>query len=422
MMSAPDAERAVGIACYGTQGEPCAGRAKSSERDFRVEEYVTTEGLTAEARADYYPLYRVEKRSIDTMHLGRELARDFESKVSYGGLKDKRALAVQYVTPTRRGIATPREVVNDRFSARLVGFVPRPISRAAVIGNRFEIILRGCCLQIESRVEEAFRLGEERRLPNYFGLQRFGTAGAGTHRVGRAMVRGEFNEAVRLMLVEERPTDDDGIRAAREAMALGKYEEGLRLLPPEQDIEAMVAGALCRRPGDWVAALRAVPVRLRRLYVQAYQSMIFNEALSEALGRGEDVSKARAGDNWASVSQDGLVTSEVHGVRDVPMVGAVPMIQLAGYAYRSYGSRFDACVTNALAAEGVEPRQFYVKEMQEVSAEGGFRRPHLAMKDVSFRVDGGVASLAFTLAKGQYATILLREIIKPKDPAEAGLA
>ena len=60
--------------------------------------------------------------------------------------------------------------------------------------------------------------------------------------------------------------------------------------------------------------------------------------------------------------------------------------------------------------------------MQELSAEGGFRRPHLAVADPTWTVEGSTATLAFTLGRGQYATVLLREVLKPEDPVSAGLA
>ena len=421
-MPAADAERAVGIDWYATTSAPCPARARSTVDDFAVEEQVQLSGLVTEARDDYYPLYRVEKRSLDTLHMAQELSEALRSRISYGGLKDKRAFAVQFATPTSLRSARPPQVTGEKFIARLVGYVPSPLSRAAVVGNRFEVVLRDCCPGIETAIGGVFQLAEARRLPNFYGLQRFGTAGAGTHRIGRALVKKEFEEAARLMLFEERPTDDEATRAAREAMASGRFEEGVRLLPRGRDVERLVARGLSRRPGDWVGAMRGVPLRLRRLYVQAYQSMVFNKSLSVALTRGEDVSEFREGDNWAEVSADGLATSRIRGVRDPRVARVVPMMQIVGYAYRDYGSRFDACVMEALKAEGILPRQFYIQEMQEVSAEGGFRRPHLALRDGSWSVEGTTAALKFTLGKGQYATVLLREIVKAGDPTEAGIA
>jgi len=221
----------------------------------------------------------------------RELSEALGSRVSYGGLKDKRAVVVQYVTPTSSGSGKPESVVREKFSARLIGYVQRPISRGSVVGNSFRVTLRECCAEIERNIEEVFALARSKRIPNFFGYQRFGAPGAGTHRIGKAIVRRDFAEAVRLMLSEPRPQDDEETMAAREEMARGDYSRGLRVLPSDQDVERLVSAKLERDPGDFVGALRAVPVRLRRLFVQAYQSFIFNNAVSLALAKGMDISK-----------------------------------------------------------------------------------------------------------------------------------
>ncbi len=422
MRPAAEAERAVGIGLYVSDGAPCSAVAKSQSGDFVVEERIAVDEMVTEERPGYFPLYEVQKQDIDTMHMAEELSRSLKSRVSYGGMKDKRAQAVQYATTVSLRGARPSRVEGERFTATLVGYVPKPLSRGAVVGNVFEINLRYCCPDIGRLVERTVRLAQARKIPNFYGLQRFGTSGAGTHRIGKALVRGEFEEAVGLMLLEPRSSDGEAARAAREAMSKGEYEGGARLLPPGRDVERRVATELSRHPNGWIGALRAVPLKLRRLYVQAYQSFIFNKTLSAALAGGEDISAMRAGDNWADTSEDGLVTARVMGVRDAPTARAVPMVQLVGYAFRDYGSRFDACVKDVLEEEGVKPDRFFVKDMQEVSSEGGFRRPHLAVRDSSWRAEEDVAHLKFTLGRGQYATVLLREIIKPSDPAAAGLS
>jgi len=421
LMRAADAELAVGIEFYATKGAPCSGKAKSVVEDFVVEEQLAGEPIVPDERPDYFPVYRVEKRSIDTPHMAKDLAWELRSNVSYGGLKDKRAVAVQYVTPTSRRGLRPVRVARENYTAQLVGYAPEPISRARVAGNKFTVVLRDCCPDVQMRIEEAVSLAEQRRVPNYYGLQRFGTSGAGTHLIGKALVEQGFEKAVRMMLEAPFPSDPEANRPAREAMISGRYEEGIDLLPAGRDVERVVAGELVKRPGEWVKALRRVPIKLRRLYVQAYQSYLFNRTLSRALAGEEDISRMKPGDNWAGTSPDGLVTSAPRGVRDTPTARAVPMVQTVGYAFRDYGSRFDRCVAEVLKSEGTNPRSFYVKEMQEISAEGGFRRPHVALLDPSWSVEGSRASMKFTLGKGQYATILIREVVKPTDPAASGL-
>ncbi len=415
MRQSGGAEKEVGIEWYITDGEPCSSLAKASPEDFAVEEKLSVPEMTAEPRPDYVPLYRIEKRSIDTMHMARELSEALKSRVSYAGLKDKRAVAVQYATPTSRRSDRPQRVVAPRFTATIVGFVPHPLNRGSLVGNTFSIVLRRCCGEVGERIAEAMNAGAEGKIPNFYGLQRFGTSGAGTHRVGRAMVRGEFKEAVGLLLGVDR------IPEVRESFDAERYRDLARLLPAGKDVELGVVGELGRHPGDWVRAMRAVPVALRRLYVQAYQSYIFNRTVSTAVERGEDLSKLGAGDNWAQASPDGLVVTAPRGVRDPPARNAVPLVQTVGYAFRNYGSRFDSCLTVALEAEGVEPGRFYLEEMQEASQEGGFRRPALVVKEESWKVQDGNAGLKFVLPRGQYATVLLREVVKAEDPTGAGL-
>jgi tRNA pseudouridine13 synthase len=421
LIPAADVERAVGIEFYASGGAPCTGRVRSTAEDFVVEEQLADLPVIKEGRPEYLPLYRVQKRSMDTIHMASDLAREIRSDVSYGGMKDKRAVAIQYVTPRSRKSLRPARITKENYTAELVGYVPEPMSRGRIAGNRFTIVLRDCCAEVGERLEEAMRLAKERRVPNYYGLQRFGTSGAGTHLVGRALVTREFEEAVKLLLEAPLRGGQESSRGAREAMASGRYKEGISLLPRDKDVEKAVAAELIRHPKDWVGALRRVPIKLRRLYVQAYQSYIFNRSLSGALADGLDISKMELGDNWAETSRDGLLTSAPRGVRDRPTERAVPMVQVVGYAFRNYGSRFDRCIKAVLEAEGVNPGSFYVKEMQEVSAEGGFRRPHLAIDDPSWNVDGSTATMKFTLGKGQYATVIIREVLKPRGQAASDI-
>jgi tRNA pseudouridine13 synthase len=422
LTTVPEAERAIGIETYASAGAPCGALAKSTDEDFRVEEFIPSLEITKEDRPDYYPLYRVEKRSIDTLHMERALGEAIRSRLSYGGMKDKRAVAVQYVTPTSTKSLRPARVVGEKFTAELVGFIPRPLSRGMIRGNRFTIVLRECCTDVAERVEEVFELARSRRVPSFFGFQRFGARGTGSHLIGKALVRQDFKEAVSLLLLKPCASDDEVTREAKMIMSDGRFSEGARMLSPHQDIERMVARHLSSKPQDWTGALRAIPMKLRRIYVQAYQSFIFNRTLSLALERGLDISRYEVGDNWSEASEDGLVTSRVRGVRDSAPSSSVPMVQLVGFAFRDYGSRFDSCLVEVMTQERISAKEFYVKQMQEVSAEGGFRRPHIAIEDELHVCTGDRAVLSFTLAKGQYATVLLREVMKPADPAIAGLA
>jgi len=422
LIQVPESDRAVGMEVYATKTSPCHAKLRTTDSDFGVEEAFGKGAVSDIQGPGMVPLYRVEKHSVDTLHVARALAGPLKSRVTYAGMKDKRAVAVQYMTPTTSKAARPPVVEEDRFTARLVGYLPRPISRSMIAGNRFRITLRECCSEVSDCVQQALDNARSMRLPNFYGHQRFGTKDQVTHRVGKELVQRRFKDAVWALLCERRSSDDEEADRARRLLADGKYDEGSRLLPERQDVERMVARRLAKGPSEYVHALRAAPIAVRRLYVQALQSYLFNRTLSEAVRRGIDISSVTAGDNWADLAKDGLNLGKVHGVREELVEGAVPVVQIPGHAFRNYGSRFDECLQRVLADEGIDPRSFFVEEMQEVSAEGGFRRAHLVVSEPSFKVAEDVATLEFALPRGGYATVLLREIIKPADPFASGFA
>ena len=60
--------------------------------------------------------------------------------------------------------------------------------------------------------------------------------------------------------------------------------------------------------------------------------------------------------------------------------------------------------------------EFLIKDFQEISVEGGFRNS-------SIQCDGFQASnntIEFQLSRGSYATVVIREILKPEDPLSCG--
>jgi tRNA pseudouridine13 synthase len=420
MIGPPPADMAAGLEAYASQSPRCRASIKVASGDFGVEELVGLAGLRQGPGPGLLPVYRVEKDGVDTYHMVEELSSALKSRVVYAGLKDKRAKAVQHVMPASARGESPSVVVGSKFVARVVGYAERGTLRGVASGNRFTVVLRECCQEIGPRLAEAFRLCEELRVPNYFGLQRFGSGGAATHLVGKAIVRGSLDEAVAELLVRPRRRDGGAAAEARRLMEGGRYGEGAALLPPGQDVEIRVAKSLAEYPADPARALRRVPIGLRRLYVQAYQSYIFNRTMSKAVMEGLDISSARSGDNWADRTGDGLNAGRPRGVKEAPSGDATPIVQLVGYAFRDYGSRFDRCTLAVLEEEGVSARDFFVKQLQEVSAEGGFRQAHMAGADMGWRTDRDAAHASFSLGRGQYATVLLREAVKPEDPEGSG--
>jgi tRNA pseudouridine13 synthase len=182
------------------------------------------------------------------------------------------------------------------------------------------------------------------------------------------------------------------------------------------DIERQVLSALVAGK-DAVSALRAVPITIRRLFVQAYQAYIFNKCLSAAVASGEDLLQPKEGD--LCFEMEGPATfGRVIKYNPDSKSKMVPAVRMAGYTFQPGKGRFENITKSILEQEGVAAKDFYIKEMQELSNQGGFRQAPLWCMDFTYNKNPLIVS--FKLPKGSYATTLLREIIKPDDPIKAG--
>jgi tRNA pseudouridine13 synthase len=146
---------------------------------------------------------------------------------------------------------------------------------------------------------------------------------------------------------------------------------------------------------------------LRRFFVEAFQSFVFNQTLSRAYEFGENLLQPQLGDVCFD-KDDNLGRYQNNPLQRLTM-------PLVGYSY-SKKNRFDNFISQILVEQQITPKDFFVKEMQEASEEGGFRQVIILCKDFAINEP----YVEFTLSRGSYATILLREIMKPVDPIAAG--
>jgi tRNA pseudouridine13 synthase len=235
--------------------------------------------------------------------------------------------------------------------------------------------------------------------------------------VGREIVRRSFGRAVELLLSYTTEYDTPASREIRSKSADPRnYGQVLRMLPMGMDIERQVLSALVAGK-DAVSALRAVPITIRRLFVQAYQAYIFNKCLSAAVMNGEELVQPAAGD--LCFEMEGPATfGRIIKYDPASKAKMVPAIRLAGYTFQPGKGRFEKITKVVLEEEGVTAKDFSIREMQELSQQGGFRQAPLWCTDFSYSKNPLVVS--FKLPKGSYATTLLREIIKPQDPIMSG--
>ncbi|ABW02399.1 tRNA pseudouridine(13) synthase TruD [Caldivirga maquilingensis] len=427
----------VGMEYYITDCGGVGGRLRSSYEDFIVEE-VLIDGMVISLKAPVnikpkpgpYTWIIIEKRGIDTISLVVTLSRRLGVKlsdVSYGGLKDTKAVATQVISI--KGI-TPMQLEGLDLGPRVrvvASFsMDKPFTPSEIWGNQFTIVIRGITGD-ESVFNCVIEQVMERGLPSYYGYQRFGLRRPNSHIIGKLIIMGDFEKAVEELVAKPYPYEDDTIRKARELAGMGEYSKALELLPRSIRYlpERLVLKQLLMDPGNYMNALSKLPVNLLKLYVEAYQSYLFNKALSARIGRGISINRAVDGDLIVLLDEHGLPTgnvikaegSMVDKVNSIISKGRATVVgHLVGYRSRFNNGVQGEIELSVLKAEGIEPSDFKVSGMPKLATGGGVR--WLSIKPIihSISVNGSNAKLIFKLPKGNYATTLLREFIKPNRP------
>lgn len=414
--SVPGIDRMAGIECYCTSFCGTGGSIKQGNEGFKVSELVD-ELFAGNISSCYdehhrYPLYILEKKGIDSNHAIFEIEHEFHIKFKIMGVKDAIATTSQYAGMEKATRNPPLELKSRHVRLMLKGFTKRPIGRRSLVGNMFEIIIYNArSKDLSNFISEMSSIG------NFYGLQRFGSERLVTHLVGKAIIQKKFEKAIELLLSYTTEYDSPTSKEIRNRCTDSRnYRQVLRILPKGMDIERQILSALVAGKSS-IAVIRTIPISIRRLFVQAYQAFIFNKCLSTSILNGENLLGPRP-DDLCFEMEGPMSFGRIIKFSQSTKAKMVPAVRMAGYTFQPGKGRFEKTTKDVLLEEGVDPKDFYIKQMQELSQQGGFRQAPLCCMDFSYWRDP--LTVSFKLPKGSYATTLLREIIKPQDPIKSG--
>jgi len=395
----PNLDYQIGISVYSTKFDGIGGKIRVAPEDFEVSEVISEKSLKSITDEIGYAVYKLEKKKIDTNHALTDIFRKKGLHLKALGLKDASAVTEQFVCSSHKGKSVD-DVSSLKYSLKHIGYVKKPLTKKEMIGNHFKIKIHDCKNYLSD-----FKYHD--RILNFYGYQRFGSKRPVTHLIGKAILQKNFEKAVELILSFISPFDSKENNEIREKLIdKSNYKKYYDQIPPQMDIERIVLREMIDS-GDSKKSIRKIPLSLRRFYVQAYQSFLFNCTLSSAFSDGENLFESYEGD----------VCFDFKGILGKYLKGADQLLAIpfVGYSYYKK-TRFDYQISKILDFEEISPKDFFIKEMQEVSNEGGFRQGALLCSNYTNEDN----TLEFTLSRGSFATILLREIMKPEDPIIAG--
>lgn len=358
-MTAPDCRRSPAPTPFATDGLPgVGGVVRVNPEDFQVEEIPAY----APSGTGTHLFLWVEKRDRTTREAVQTIARALnvgERDIGYAGLKDRHALTRQFLSvPMEKGIDSRLHVLDHLPEGSGVKVLKKSLhgnklKTGHLKGNRFNIRIRDVCPDALRRAQDIVSHLAAHGLPNAYGAQRFGRDGMNALN-GRALVLGQ-----------------SGPQTAR----------------------------------LWKDRF------LKRLCVSAYQSLLFNRVLARRMSDGLFES-AVDGDLMKKTDTGGLFTS--HDVAEDTRRMAEFQISPTGpvFGHRMMRPEGEAWARESaiLEEEGISLESFaHLKG----DAEGSRRPLRVAVSPkVGFDEASRSLTLEFSLPKGSFATVLLREVMK----------
>jgi len=182
-------------------------RLKQIPEDFQVEELIELP-LTEEGA---YTYYRIRKIGIATLAVQNDLAERLKvtpSGLVFPALKDRHAVAVQYVSVRKRG---PETVKGEGYIARQVGRGSRALRPSDLRGNRFTLVVRAIAPGLGKALADALLKLQSYGLPNYFDDQRFGSLTARGF-IGKEILKRDAEAVLRMYLAEPMVGDPRNVR------------------------------------------------------------------------------------------------------------------------------------------------------------------------------------------------------------------
>jgi tRNA pseudouridine13 synthase len=390
-------------------------KLKQSTDDFQVEELTD---VVAGAEGPF-AFYRMTKRGWATPDAFAAVLRRWKlegRRLSYGGLKDRHAATIQFFTLFH---GPRRNLQHHDVRVEYLGQVGEAYTSHHIRANRFRIVLRDISAEerpaMESRVGQVAALG----LPNYFDDQRFGSVtGAGGEFIGRLLVRGQFEAALRLALAA--PYEYDRPEQKKEKRILnehwGDWDTCKELLP--RGHARSLVDYLRVHPQDFRGAVARLRPELRGLYLSAYQSHLWNCVLALWLRDHVPAERLRPltlrlGDVPIPTGLDCATADQLTGLR-IPLPSARLKLDPAHPCA--------AAIQAVLAEEGLEMRDLQVRDVREMFFSKGERAALCRPEALTFTFADDEKhprrlklELAFDLPRGSYATLVVKAVA-PSSP------
>lgn len=428
--------------------EGIGGLYKHTFKDFIVKEIVegdyildikqdNTNHSFSEESKDRFTTFNLVKLNRDTFDVIRHISKALNipiDSIYYSGLKDKCSISVQKVSIKGNHIEELRKLKLKDIFIRNISPSKKPVKIGSNWGNHFIITIRNIekFKNAEKRIKKIFQVLQIKGFPNYYGQQRFGTFRPNSHLIGRFILENKFKEAFDEFVVNSYSTELIKSQIVRnELRKTGNLEKALNDFPTSLNYERHLIKYLIENPSNYRGAINELPNYLKKLLISAFQSYLFNRMLSLRIKKGFSLFRPIKGDvvciledlngscsqviyqfggNYDKYLKEALSLN--HAAIVIPLIG-----------YDTDLDKFPLMKTlleEIFDQEQINQEIFNYKQLRDFEFKGSYRP--MIIKPTGLNLieftgddvfqDKFKLKLEFSLQKGSYATMLLRELMK----------
>lgn len=447
-----EVEKFVGIEVYATSEIPGIGGVyKQTFKDFIVKEIDKT-GKILDIKEDYksppfskelkdqYSTFHLIKINRDTFEALRQISKALNVSsnfFNYSGLKDKQAVSVQKISIKGNYIEKLKKLNLHRIFIRNVYPTRKPVKLGSHKGNNFTIVIRNIekgknTKNLREKVEKLLDFLSKFGFPNYFGLQRFGNYRPNSHIIGHFLLLGDYKNAFNEYVSTTYSTESTESRKVRSDFRNDKnLEKAYNNFPKTLHYERKMIHHLIENPGDYYGSIDTLLPELRKLLISAFQSYLFNKMLSLRIKKGYPLFEPINGDVISilddvngHVTQVKYIYGESHGKylkKAMHLNRASIVIPIIGTNTNlSEFPLMNSLLNEIIKQENIEEKIFHNDFINEREFKGSLRAMTVkptGLKMLEFMDDDlfpgkKKVKLEFSLLKGCYATIFIRELIK----------
>lgn len=384
-------------------------KLKSRPDDFQVEEVTAVVAGSTGA----YAFYRLTKKSMGTPEAIQRVCRGLNvdlRRVRYGGLKDRHAETIQYLTIDE---GPERHFQDALIQLKYLGRVDEPYGPQSFSGNRFGITIRDLDQPALERTLESLEEIRHGLIANYFDDQRFGSVGADQQFVARALIDGNDEKALKLAIASYYEHDRSQVRKAKALLRQywGNWQKLTNKMP--NGFLSQIVVHLSRQPDDYRGAFVCIPFFLRNMYLSAYQSSLWNRVLSTWLAASLPVKSL-----IAVQQKQGSIPMPVHlSQEQITELKALEIPLPSSRAEITFDHPCKPSIDTVLNEEGLSMDQIKLKYYKEPFFSKGNRPAFYVPEDLQHELGWDKLNkghrkirLTFALPRGSYATLLIKRI------------